>query len=85
MAGLSYIHDLVVSAAELNRRGPGSIPRRAEHQSVNSSEIVKFLLKTNDGRGGRHDWARFSATYASAETGSARGVSHHTAYMGNCY
>ena len=32
------------------------------------SKIIKFLLKTNDRRGGMPDWAILSATYASAKT-----------------
>ena len=47
-----YIHGLVVSAAGSNHIGPSSISGRAEHQSANSSEILK-ILETNDGRGGR--------------------------------
>ena len=39
----------------------------AVYLSVNSSEIVKFLLNTNDGRGGRPDWTILSSTYASAK------------------
>ena len=35
---------------------------------MNSSEIVKFLLKTNHGRDGRPDWAILCATYATAKT-----------------
>ena len=75
----------MVSAAGSNCRGPSSIPGRAEHQSFNSSVIVNFLLKTNDGRGRRPDWAISSATYALAETQECKGVSHQTASMGNCY
>ena len=82
---LPYIRHLVVSAAGLNCRNPSSIPRRVEHQSVNSSKTVKFLFKTNDGRGGRLNWAILSATYASAKTQEGEGVSHHTACMGNYY
>ena len=44
-----------------------------QHQLVSSSEIVKFLLKTNDGRGGRLGWATLSATYASAKTREHKG------------
>ena len=71
----------MVSAAGSNRRDLSLIPGRAEHQSVNSSEIVKFLLKTNDGRGRRPDWAIVSATMFQLKLGSARGVSQHTAYI----
>ena len=56
------------SDTELNSRRPSPIPRRAEHHSVNSSEIKKFLLKINDGRAERPGWAILSATCASAKT-----------------
>ena len=38
----------MVGTAGSNRRYPSSILEKAEHQFVNSSEIVKLLLKTND-------------------------------------
>ena len=41
--------------------------RGRQHQSVNSSGVVKSLLKTNNGRGGRPGWTIFSDTYASAK------------------
>ena len=46
------------SDTELNSRRPSPIPRRAEHHSVNSSEIKKFLLKINDGRDRRINFVR---------------------------
>ena len=46
----------------------------AVYLSVNSSEIVKFLLNTNDGRGGRPDWAILSSTYALAKILERGGV-----------
>ena len=67
------IRGLLDSAIALNRRRPSPIPRRAEHHFVNSSEIVKFLLKTNDGRGERPVSAILSATYVSAETWECKG------------
>ena len=67
------IRGLLDSAIALNRRRPSPIPRRAEHHSVNSSEIVKFLLKTNDGRGERPVSAILSATYVSAKTRECKG------------
>ena len=82
---LPYIHGLVVSAAGSNRRSASLIPGRADYQFVNSSEVVKLLFKANDGRGRRPDWTILGATYASANTWSGRGVSHHSAYIGNCY
>ena len=49
--------------------------------SVNSSEIVKFLLKTNDGRGGRPGSAILSGNYASAKTQECKGsISSHCFY-----
>ena len=56
------------NATALNRRRTSPNPRRAEHHSVNSSEIGKFLLKTNDERGERPGWAILSVTYVSAKT-----------------
>ena len=77
----SDIRGLVVSAAGSNHKGPSSILGRTEHRSVNSSEIVKFLLKTNDGRGGRPDWAILSATYASVKIRERKGsISSHCLY-----
>ena len=43
---------VVDRAAGSNKRGPSSISGRAVHLFVNSSQIMKFLLKTNDKRGG---------------------------------
>ena len=60
-------------AAGSNYRRPSSIRGRAEYLFVNSSKIVKFLLKTNDGRGGTSDWVILSATYASAKTREREG------------
>ena len=75
---ISYIRDRAVSTAGSNRSGPRSIPKRAKHRSANSFEIVTFLLKTNDGRGGRPGWAMLSATYASAKTRERSGsISSH--------
>ena len=51
------IPGLVDSATALNRRSLSPIPGKAEYHSVNSSKIVKFLLKINDGRGERPGWA----------------------------
>ena len=62
------IRSLVESTTVLNRRRPSLIPGKAEHHSVNSSEIMKFLLKTNDGRGEKSGCAMLSATYVSAKT-----------------
>ena len=75
---IPYILALVVSAAGSIRRDLTSIPGRAEHRVINSSEILKFLLKTNDGRGRRPGWAILSATYASAKTRKRKGsISSH--------
>ena len=63
---ISHIRGIVGSATELNRRRPSPIPRRAKQHFLNSSEIAKFLLKINDGRGERSGWAILSATCASA-------------------
>ena len=77
----SDIRGLVVSAAGSNHKGPSSILGRTEHRSVNSSEIVKFLLKTNDGRGGRPGSAILSGNYASAKTQECKGsISSHCFY-----
>ena len=82
VAGLLHVPNmlgLMVSAARSNRRSPSLIPWRAKHQSVNFHEIVKFL--TNDGRGGRPDWAILSAIYASAKTRKRKGsISSHCLY-----
>ena len=68
----------LIFATALNRRPPSPIPRRAEHHSVNSSEIVKFLLKTNDERDERPGWAILSGTYVSAKTRECKGsISSH--------
>ena len=80
---LSYIRGLVVNAKGSNHRSPSLIPGRADHQSIVSSEIVKVLFKTNDGKGGRPDWTILSAPYGSTKTRNTRGVSHSSAYMGN--
>ena len=79
----SDVCGLVVSAAgsNHNHKGPSSVLGRTEHHSVNSSEIVKFLLKTNDGRGGRPGSAILSANYASAKTQECKGsISSHCFY-----
>ena len=69
------------SATALNRRRPNPIPGREEHRSVNSSGIVKFLLKTNDGRGERPGWDILRATYVSAKTRERKGsISSHCLY-----
>ena len=69
------------SSTALNHRHPSPTPGRAEHYSVNSSEIVNFLLKTNDGRVERPGWAILSATYVSAKTRERKGsVSSHCLY-----
>ena len=78
---IPYIHGLMNNATELNRRRPSPIPWRAEHHSVNSSEDMKFLLKTNNGRGERPSWAILSATYALAKTWQCKGhISSHCLY-----
>ena len=59
---------LVVRAAALYCRDPSLVPQKAEDLFVNSSEILKFLWKTNNERGGRPDWAILSAAYASPKT-----------------
>ena len=102
---LPYNRSLADKAAGSNYRCPSSIRGRAEHLFVNSSKIVKFLWKTNDGRGGTPDWVVLNVTYAPAKTLEREGkllltqcfygnclwylitvfISHHTAYMGNCY
>ena len=64
---LLYNHVLIDRAAGSNHRGPNSIPGRAEHLFVNSSKILKLLLKTNDGKDGTPDWDIMSTTYASAK------------------
>ena len=68
----------MVSEGGSNRRGPSSIHGMAEHQFENSSQIVEFLLKTNDGRGGRSGWAILNATYTSAKTQECK--SYNTSY-----
>ena len=70
------------NATALNRRRPSPIPGRVEHHSVNSSEIVKFLLKTNDGRSKGQVGVYSVLPMFQLKPGSGRGVSHHTAYMG---
>ena len=78
---IPYIHGLMNNATELNRRRPSPIPWRTAHHSVNSSEITKFLLKANDGRGERPSWAILSAIYASAKTWQHKGhISSHCLY-----
>ena len=63
------------------RRRPSPIPRRAKHHFVNSSGIVKFLLKTSDGRDERPGWDILSATYVSAKTWERKGsISSHCLY-----
>ena len=63
----------MISAAGANRRGPSSIPVRAEHESINFSDTVNLLLKADAGRGGRPGWAISSAPYASAKTREWKG------------
>ena len=66
---------------DLNCSVHSLIPGRAERDSVNSSEIVKFLLKTNDEKSGRPCWAILSVTYASAKTWERKGsISSHCSY-----
>ena len=63
------------------RRRPSPISARAEHHFVNSSEIFKFLLKTNDGRNERPGWDILSATCVSAKTWECKGsISSHCLY-----
>ena len=52
---LLYIRGPVFSVAGFSDRSPSSILRKAERQSVSSSDIMNFLLKTNDRRGRRPD------------------------------
>ena len=61
------------STIALNRRRPSPIPGRPEHRSVNFSEVVKFLLKANDGRVEKPGWAILSATYILAKTRERKG------------
>ena len=69
------------SATALNRRRPNPIPGREEHRSVNSSGIVKFLLKANDGRVEKPGWAILSATYLLAKIRERKGsISSHCLY-----
>ena len=75
----------MVSTAGFNCRGPSSFPGRAEHKSVNSSDIVNFLLKSND-----REVAGLIRLYGvlamlNLKSRRVRRVSHQTAYMGNCY
>ena len=78
---MPYICGLEISAAGSNRRGTSLIPRSTGHQLVNYSEIVKFFLKTNDGRYGRPGCGILSATYASAKTWRRKGsISSHCLY-----
>ena len=78
---IPYICRLVASMAGSNRKGPSSIQGRAKHLHVTSSEIVKILLRTNDGRGGRPGWAILSATYALAKIWERKGsISSHCLY-----
>ena len=72
---------LVDSTAALKHRRPSPIPGRAGHNSINFSEIVKFLLKTKDGRVEGPGWAILSATYVSAKTRERKGsISSHCLY-----
>ena len=69
------------SATALNRSRPSPIPGRPEHRSVNFSEIVKFLLKANDGRVEKPGWALLSATYILPKTRERKGsISSHCLY-----
>ena len=75
----------MVSVAEFNGRGPSLFPGRAEHTSVNSSDIVNFLLKSNF-----REVAGLIRLYGvlavlNLKSRRVRRVSHQTAYMGNCY
>ena len=60
-------------AAGSNHRDSSSIPGRAEHVFVDSSKIMKFLLKTYDGRGGTSDSVILSTIYALAKTREREG------------
>ena len=69
------------SVAGLNRSSPSSFPGKAEQQFVNSSKIVKFLLKTIDGIAGRPGLAILRATYTSAKIREHKGsISSHWLY-----
>ena len=75
------IRGLVDSATALNRSRPSPTPGRPEHRSANFSEIVKFLLKANDGRAEKPGWAILSATYILAKTRERKGsISSHCLY-----
>ena len=58
----------MVSMAKSSMEGPRPIPRRViTHQFVNS-DIMNVLLKINDERYRRPNFAIWSASYASAKT-----------------
>ena len=69
---LPYTRGLVVSTAGSNCGGsslfPGGRGGGGWGSKTPISKLIKFLLKTNDRRGGMPDWAILSATYASAKT-----------------
>ena len=69
------------STAEAQVRFPGG--QNIQRPVV--SDMVKFLLKTSDGRGGRPSLAIWSDSYASAKTPERERASHHPAFMGNYY
>ena len=82
---LPYNRGLVDRAAGSNHRDSRSIPGRAEHVFVDSSKIMKFLLKTYDRRGGTPDLVILSAIYALAKTREREGQLLLTQYLyGNC-
>ena len=82
---LLNMRGLMVSAARSNHRSPSLIPGRAKHQSVTFSEIVKFLLRPMMVEVEGLIELFWVLPMLQLKPGSARGVFHHTAYMGNCY
>ena len=70
----------MVSEAGFNSRCPSLSPWRAEHTPAISSDLVTLFSTTNDGRGGRPNWAGVLAVY-QPKSGSAGAVSNEKQFV----
>ena len=70
----------MVSEAGFNCKGPSSSPWRTEHTPPISLNLMTLLSTTNDGRGGRPNWAGVLAVY-QPKPWSAGGVSKEKLFV----
>ena len=76
---------LMISAAKCNRKGQTSFSGRAALIQAYHFWYCELMLKTNEGRDRKSNFAVLvvrSASYASAKTLECEGASHHLAFIG---